>query len=125
MVSRQLPPRKILPGYLPPRQLPSRIIAPRIIAPWMIAPGLLLLGNYPKDNCPLIIYPWKVPPRKLSFQMIWHLHNCTSEKWPRRKLSSRKIVPSINYTRDIFSPRIRNDNTLTDSCILLFSFFVV
>ena len=114
------------PGQLPPRQLPPRnIVPPRIIAPWMIAPGLSLPDNYPKDNCPLKIYAWKMLPRKISFWMICRLHNCPSDKWPQGKLPSRKIDPRISYIRDIFSQRIRNCSTLTDSCFLLFSFFVV
>ena len=98
LVSGQLPSRKTAPWTVPPGLLPPR----------MIASGLLLLGNYPKDNCPLTIYPWKLPPTKIAFRMICRLHNCPSDKWPQGKLPSRKIVPRINYTRDIFSPRIRN-----------------
>ena len=83
-------------------------------------------GGEPLDyhHHPLTIYPWKLPPRKIAFQMICCLHNCPWDKWPWGKLSSRKIVPRINYTQDIFFPRIRNWSTLTDSCFL-FSFFVV
>ena len=135
-MSGQLPPRKIAPCVIAPRQLPPRtivleencpqgILPPRIIALWMIAPGLLLLVNYPKDNCPLTIYSWKLPLRKIAFQMICCLHNCPLDKWSWGKLSSKKIVPKINYTRDIFSSRIRNCSTLTGNCFLLFSFFVV
>ena len=96
---------------------------PLIIAPWMIAPGLLLPENYPEDNCPLTIYPQKFPTRKIVFQMICRLHNCHSDKWPEGKLLPMKIVPMINYTRDIFSPRIRNRSTLIDS-LLDFDFYI-
>ena len=115
------------PGNCPPDNCPrgKLLPPPRIIAPWMIAPDLLLLDTYPKDNYPLTIYPWKLPQRKIVFRLICRLHNCPSDKWSREKLPSRKIVPRINYIRDIFSSRIRNCNTLTDSCILLFSLFVV
>ena len=134
-VSGQLPPRKIGPriitpppgqlppewlphGLLAPRQLPPRIIAPeencttpRIITLCMIAPGLLLPDNYLKDNCPLTISPWKLPLRKIVFWMIYCLHNCPSDKWPRGKLprpAPRKIVPRINYTRYIFPQESEN-----------------
>ena len=113
------------PDNYPWRQFPPRNIAPQIITPWMIAPGLLFPDNYPKDNCPLAIYPWKLPSRKIAFRMIFRLHDCSLDKWPRGKLPSRKIVPRINYTRDLFSRRIRNCSTVTDSCLLLFSFSVV
>ena len=77
--------------------------SPRIIASWMIVPpGLLLPCNYPKDNWSLTIFTWKLPPRKIAFRMICHLHSCPSDKWSRRKLPHRKIVPRIKYTRDIF-----------------------
>ena len=46
------------------------------IAPWMIAHGLLLPDNFPRDNCPLTIYPLKLPPRKIVFWMICRLQNC-------------------------------------------------
>ena len=127
----QLPPKKIVPWIIAPRAItpeencPLGILPPRVIAPWMTVPGLLPPDNYHKDNCPLTIYPWKLPPRKTAFWIICRLHNCPLVKCPRGKLSSRKIVLRINYTRDIFSPRIRSCSTLTDSCFLLFSFFVV
>ena len=81
------------PRQLPPGQLPLR----------NIASGFLLPDNYPKDNCPLTIYPWKLPPEENCLSDDCRLHNCPSDKWPRGKLPSRKIVPRINYTRDIFS----------------------
>ena len=123
-------------GQLPPKKIASRAIAPeenapkeycpsRIIALWTIAPGLLTPDKYPKDSRPLTIYPWILPPRKTAFRTICRLHNCLSDKWPRGKLPSRKVVSTINYTLDIFSPRITNCSTLTDICFLLFSFFVV
>ena len=119
------------PDYWPQRQLPPRKIAPQLInrednyprgelSTWMIAPGLLLSENYPKDNCPLTIYPWKLPPKEIAFRMIFRLHHCSSHKWPRAKLPSRKIIPRISYTRHYFSPRIRNCSILTDICFLLF-----
>ena len=73
---------KLPPDNCPfPGQLPPRIIAPeknclRIFAPWMIAPGLYLPDNYPKDNCPLAISFWKMPPMKIVFRVICGLHNC-------------------------------------------------
>ena len=91
-------------------------LPPRNIASWMIASGLLLPDNYSKDNCPLTISPRKWLPKKIAFRMICRLHNCPSGKWPPGKLSSRKIVPKINYTRYIFSPKIRSRITLIDSC---------
>ena len=115
------PPDNCSPDNCSPDNCPREILPPTRI----IAPGLLLPDNYPKGNCPLTIYPWKFPPRKIAFRMICRLHNYAADKWPRGKLRSRKIVPRINYTRDIFSPRIRNCSTLTDSCFLLFSFFAV
>ena len=123
-VSRQLPPRKVALRIITPRTIAPRTIAseencspdncpPRTVAPEdnyppprpppIIVPGLLLPGSYSKDNCPLTIYPWKLPPRNIAFRMICRLHNCLSDKWPRGKLPSRKIVLRINYTRDIFS----------------------
>ena len=121
MVSGELPPRKIPPpGLLSSRQLP-----PRKIASCMIAPDLILLGNYPKDNCPLTLPPWKLLLRKITFRMICRLHNCPSDKWSLGKLPPRKIVPRISHTQDIFSSRIRNLSTLINSCFLLFFFFVV
>ena len=36
-----------------------------------------------------------------------------------RKTAPKKIAPRINYTRDIFSRRIRDRSTLIDSCFLL------
>ena len=111
MVSRQLAPRKI---------------APQIIALWMIAPGMLLPDINPKDNCPLKIFPQKLSPRTIASRMICRLHICLSDKRSRRKLNPppRKIVPRINYTRDIFSTAIKNRSTLIDSWSLLFFFFV-
>ena len=44
---------------------------------------------------------------------------------PPMKTVPRNIVSRINYTRYIFSPKIRNHSTLVDSCFLLFSFFVI
>ena len=90
LLSGQLPPRKIAPpspadtcpfnncppDYFPPDncprgQLPLRKTAspPRIITPWIVAPGFLVLDNYLKDNCPLTIYPCKLPLRKIAFRM--------------------------------------------------------
>ena len=109
-MSRQLPPRKIAPKEnCPPDNWPlddwSWTITLKIIAP-------------------LIISPWKLPMRKIAFRMICCLHNCHSNKWSQGKLTTRKIVPWVNYTRHISFPRIRNLSTLIDSCFL-FSFFVV
>ena len=64
----------------------------------MTALRLLLPDNYSKDNCPLTISPWKLPPRKIAFRIICSLHNCPEENFP----SPRKIVPRKNYTRHIF-----------------------
>ena len=65
----------------------------------MITYGLLLPDNYPKDNCPLTISPWKLPSRKIAVRIICCLHNCPEENcappW--------KIVPRINYTHYTFS----------------------
>ena len=97
IVLRIITPRIIAPEEnWSPDNLP-----PRIIAPWMIAPGLLLPDNHPKDNCPLTIYLWKLPPRKIAFPMICRLHNCHSDKCSRGELPPKKIVPRINYT-DMF-----------------------
>ena len=108
------PPDNFPRGHFPPRE----IVPP---SPWMIVPGSLLL----EGNCLLTICPWKLPPVKTGFWMICCLHNYRSDKWSRGKLLSRKITARINYTRCIFSPRIRNISTLISSCFLLFSFFVV
>ena len=106
----------IAPGHLHP--------PPRIIAPWVTAPRLLLPENFPKDNCPLTISPWKLTLKKIAFRMICCLHNCPSGKWSQENCPQENS-PRINYTWDIFSPRIRNLSTLIHSCFLLFSFFVV
>ena len=110
----------------------SRTIAPKGNCPlddWMMAPrvtgpGLLLPENFPKDKCPLTISPWKLTPKKIAFRMICCLHNWPSGKWSQENCPQENS-PRINYTWDIFSPRIRNLKTLIDSCFLLFSFFVV
>ena len=116
MMSGELLPRKIAPRFINPEDNYPQGEFP----PWMIAPGLLLPENYTKDNCPLTIYPWKLPPKEIVFWMIFRLHNCSSDKCPRAKLLNRKIIPRISYTRHIFSPRIRNCSILTDICFLLF-----
>ena len=107
------PPDNFPRGHFPPREI--------VTPPWMIAPGSLLL----ESNCLLTICPWKLPPVKIRFWTICRLHNYPSDKWSRGKLPSRKIIARINYTRCIFSPRIRNISTLINSCFLLFSFLVV
>ena len=142
-------------GLLPPRKIAPRKIAPRTIALWMIAPRKIAsedncprrklsprtiaprtispMENYPRgklppriivpsDNCPLddcarkitskIIAPWQYPHGNCSWVPFgWFV--------------LRNIVPRVNYTRYIFSPKIKNRSTLIDSCFLLFSFFVV
>ena len=111
-------------GKMAPRQFPQRTFSPErncTPPPWMIVPGSLLL----EGNCLLTICPWKLSPVKSGFWMICCLHNYRSDKWSRGKLLSRKITARINYTRCIFSPRVRNISTLISSCFLLFSFFVV
>ena len=137
-MSAQLPPRNIAPQIIDPQAIASRIIVPeddcplgklppprcQIIAPWMIVLGLLLVDNYLKNNWLLTIPPWKLLRREIAFRMICCLHKCPSEKWPQGKLPRREIVPRINYTRDIFSPVIKNRSTLIDSCFLLRSFFI-
>ena len=90
--------------------------------PYKLPLGWLLPNNYPKDNCPMTISTCKMPPRKIAFRMICHLHNYPSDKWLRGKLRTRKIVSKINYTQYFFSSRTRNLNTLIDSCFPLFSF---
>ena len=84
------------------RTIAPRKIAPRLITPCMIAPGLLLPENYPKGNWSLTISPWKLPPRKIAFQMISRLHNCPLDKWSRENCpQENKLHPRY------FSPRIR------------------
>ena len=121
-----LPPWIIAPGQLPPRTIAieencppddfslynnPRINAPRIIGPRTIAPKIIDPGQFP---------PGKLAPKKIAFWMICHLHNFLSDNWPRGKLHPRKIVPRMNYTRDIFSRRIRKCRTLIDSSFFLF-----
>ena len=103
---------------------------------------MVIEESVPQDNCPpdyffrkitpKIIAPWQYPPGncprgKLSFgwfvAYIFTPRTIGPEK--TAPLPLRKIVPRINYTRDIFSPRIRNLSNLIDSYFLLFSFFVV
>ena len=131
--SRTISPRKIA---LPPGDVPSGQVPPGWLPPKIIASE----ENYPPDNCcppgwslpdhcsqkitPKIIAPWQysswiLPPRKIAFRKIAPRTNGPEKTAPR------KIVPRINYTRDVFSPRIRNPSNLIDSCFLLFSFFVV
>ena len=130
MVSRQLPSRKITPWIIapreiasspPPEQLPLRKIASVENCP----PENCSLDDFsgkiiPKIIVPLTIFPWKFSPRKIAFRMI-----CCQRNSPEENCPPRNIVPRINYTRYIFSPRIRNLSTLIDSCFLLFYHFVV
>ena len=111
-----------------------RKIVPWTIAPWMIAPQIIA----PEDNCPRIVGPRTIaskiidsgqfplgqylPPKKIAFQMIYCLHNCPSDNWPRGKLYRRKIVSRMNYIQDIFPRRIRKRSTLIHSSFL-FLFF--
>ena len=50
----------------------------------------------PPNNIPL-----EVALSKIAFRITFCLHNCPSDKWPQRKLPSRKIAPRINYSQDI------------------------
>ena len=128
-------------GQLPRGKVPLRIITPRLITPEQL-PSMVIEESVPQDNCPpdyffrkitpKIIAPWQYPPGncprgKLSFgwfvAYIFTPRTIGPEK--TAPLPLRKIVPRINYTRDIFSPRIRNLSTLIDSCFLLFSFSVI
>ena len=113
----KIPPDDCPRGYISWEKLPS--------PPGWLPPDHCSFENYPKDNFLLTISPWKLPPMEIVFWMICCLHNSPSDKWSRGKLPSRKITPKINYTRYIFSPRIINITTLINSCLLLFSFFVV
>ena len=109
-MSKQLPPRKIAPREnCPPDNWP--------LYDWSWTITLKIIS-------PLTISPWKLPVMKIAFQMICCLHNCHSNKWSQGKLTTRKIVWWVNYTRHISFPRIRNLSTLSDNCFL-FSFFVV
>ena len=78
----------------------SPTITPKIIAPWQYTPG----------NCPRgkLTFGW------FMAYIVAPRTNGPEENYPVGKLHSR-----------YFSPRIRNCSTLTDSCFLLFSFFVV
>ena len=131
MVSRQLPSRKITPWIIAPREIASSPPPPEQLPLRKIAS----VENCPPENCslddfsgkiipkiivPLTIFPWKFSPRKIAFRMI-----CCQRNSPEENCPPRNIVPRINYTRYIFSPRIRNRRTLIDSCFLLFFFFVV
>ena len=128
---------QLVSGQLPPRKIARKM------APWMTAPpGLLLapLGNCFEDDCPR----GKLPPphRKIATWMIttriFAPDDCPEDKcpWaivPRNifgwilvtfpETNPMKIVPTINYTRDIFSRRIGNRNTLIDSCFFMFFSF--
>ena len=117
-VSGQLP-----PGFLPPPlkiapedkcstdNCPSGKLPPGKNAPWQLLSVWLLLENHFKGNCPLTKSPWKLPFR-------WFVAYICHP----RKTAPRNIVPRINYTWYIFSPRIRNHSTSVNSCFLLFSF---
>ena len=136
----QITPRKFPPGNYPlddcslencywgnlhPGQLILRIIAPEGNCPQIIDPT----HNCPLNDCsrkitPKIIVQWRYPPGncrwgKLSFG--WFVAYII----PTKKAAPRNIVPKINSTRYIFTPRIRNRSTFLNSCFLLFSFFVV
>ena len=66
------------------------------------------LDDSPKDNCPpdnwskTITQKVIAPKENYLSDYLSHIYNCPSDKWPRRKLPHRKIVPTINYIRYIF-----------------------
>ena len=73
-------------------QLPPRKISPSMIAPPpKITPKIIAPWQYSPGNCPRLPFGWLVPTN---------------------------IVPRINYTLYIFSPRFRNRSTLIDSYFL-------
>ena len=138
MVSGQLHPGKMASGIFPPPppenfplddcpQIIASLPLPRQLPRGKLPPRLLIPDNYPKDNdnCPLTIFPRKLFLRETVFRMICRLHNCPSDKQSRGKLPPMEIFPKINYTRDVFSLRIRNLSTFIDSFFLFFSFCVV
>ena len=121
----ELPHQQFLPGWFPPRYLPPRQLPPRKIAH---PDNCSHPENYPKDNFPLKIFPpLETSSEENCLSDDSHLHNCPLDKWSWGKLSPppRKIVPRINYTRDIFPQGSEILILLIDSCFLLLSFFVV
>ena len=125
-----------VPGELSPRKIASRMISPPVFCLPPPPPDNYPRGKLhpqtitPEENCPQTVVPlddctwtitpkiiasWKLPPRKIVFRMNCCLHNCRKENCP-----PKNIVPRINYTQYIFSPRIRNRSTLINNCFLLF-----
>ena len=91
----KLLPRVIAPMIIAPRLIVPRRIASRIIDPRTIALKIIDRGQFP---------PGQLPPKKIAFWMICCLHNCPFDNWPRGKLHPRKIVPRMDYIRDISFP---------------------
>ena len=71
--------------------------------------------NCPKEDCPKDNYTQTIPPWTIS---LWFVACIIASRIIDPEEIPRKIVAIINYTRDIFSRRIRNPVPLIDSYFL-------